>query len=44
MGYALPGAVIAVGVLLPARLADRALAAGVRRMIGAGPGILLTGS
>ena len=44
LGYALPGAVIAVGVLLPLAWLDRALAAGVEAVTGAVPGLLLTGS
>jgi iron(III) transport system permease protein len=44
LGYALPGAVIAVGVLIPLSWLDRALAAGVERLTGAAPGLLLTGS
>ena len=43
MGYAVPGAVIAVGVLGPLAYADRALAA-LLRTIGAPGDILLTGS
>ncbi len=43
MGYAVPGAVIAVGVLGPLAFADRALAA-VLRTIGGPVEILLTGS
>jgi iron(III) transport system permease protein len=44
LGYALPGAVIAVGVLVPLGHLD-ALAAGlVRRVTGVEPGLLLTGS
>ena len=43
MGYAVPGAVIAVGTLAPLAFADRALAAGLR-MLGGPADILLTGS
>ena len=43
MGYAIPGAVIAVGVLGPLTYADRALAAALR-MVGEPVEILLTGS
>src|SRR5262245_14395070 len=43
LGYALPGAVIAVGVLLPLAWLDRALAAGVEAATGTVPGLLLTG-
>ncbi len=44
LGYALPGAVIAVGVLLPLAWLDRALATGLAWLTGAEPGLLLTGS
>lgn len=44
LGYALPGAVIAVGVLLPLAWLDRALATGLAWLTGAAPGLLLTGS
>jgi iron(III) transport system permease protein len=44
LGYALPGAVIAVGVLLPLAWLDRALAAGIAFLTGVAPGLLLTGS
>ena len=44
LGYALPGAVIAVGVLLPLSGLDRALAAGIELLTGFAPGLLLTGS
>jgi iron(III) transport system permease protein len=44
MGYAVPGAVIAVGVLIPVTRLDHALAAGVRALTGTSPGLLLTGS
>jgi iron(III) transport system permease protein len=44
LGYALPGAVIAVGVLLPLAWLDRVLAAGVARLTGVSPGLLVTGS
>lgn len=44
LGYAVPGAVIAVGVLIPASRLDNALADLVTRVTGASPGLLLTGS
>jgi iron(III) transport system permease protein len=44
LGYALPGAVIAVGVLLPLARVDRWLADLGRTLAGAEPGLLLTGS
>ena len=44
MGYAVPGAVIAVGVLIPVTRLDHALAAGILELTGTRPGLLLTGS
>lgn len=44
MGYALPGAVIAVGVLLPLAWADHALVPLLERALGRPLGLLLTGS
>lgn len=44
MGYALPGAVIAVGVLLPLAWLDHVLAAGLRHILGVNAGLILTGS
>jgi iron(III) transport system permease protein len=44
LGYALPGAVIAVGVLLPLAALDRALAAAADRLLGLEVGLLLTGT
>ena len=44
MGYALPGAVIAVGVLLPLSWLDHAVAPLVDRLTGRPTGLLLTGS
>ncbi|HEV7800031.1 MAG TPA: iron ABC transporter permease [Burkholderiales bacterium] len=44
MGYAVPGAVIAVGVLIPVTRLDRVLAGWVESWTGASPGLLLTGS
>jgi iron(III) transport system permease protein len=44
LGYALPGAVIAVGVLLPLSWLDRTLALLVERLTGGTPGLIVTGS
>ncbi len=44
MGYALPGAVIAVGVLLPLAWVDHAMAPVVDRLAGRPAALLLTGS
>jgi iron(III) transport system permease protein len=44
LGYAVPGTVLAVGVLLPVGAVDRALADAVRDATGISPGLLLTGS
>ena len=44
LGYALPGAVIAVGVLHPLSWLDRMLAAGLELLTGVVPGLILTGS
>jgi iron(III) transport system permease protein len=44
LGYALPGAVIAVGILLPLGKVDNAIAAWVEQQFGVNTGLLLTGS
>jgi iron(III) transport system permease protein len=44
LGYALPGAVIALGVLLPLAAFDRGLDALMRGAFGVSTGLLLTGS
>ncbi|MEL6476127.1 MAG: iron ABC transporter permease [Pseudomonadota bacterium] len=44
LGYALPGAVLAVGVLIPLAAADHAIADTVEGLTGFDPGLLLTGS
>jgi iron(III) transport system permease protein len=44
MGYALPGAVIAVGVLMPLAWADHTLVPPLERAFGRPLGLLLTGS
>ena len=43
LGYALPGSVIAVGVLIPVTHFDNALAAAITAATGYRPGLLLTG-
>ena len=43
MGYAVPGAVIAIGVLLPAAAFDNAVDAWMRETFGVSTGLLLTG-
>jgi iron(III) transport system permease protein len=44
LGYAVPGAVIAVGILIPLALFDNRLNAALNALLGVGPGLLLTGS
>jgi iron(III) transport system permease protein len=44
LGYALPGAVIAVGILLPLGRMDNAIAGWVEQQFGVQTGLLLTGS
>jgi iron(III) transport system permease protein len=44
LGYAVPGAVIAVGILIPLAMFDNRLNAALIELVGAGPGLLLTGS
>jgi iron(III) transport system permease protein len=44
MGYALPGSVIAVGVLLPLAFVDHSLDGFLRQTFGISSGLLLTGS
>jgi iron(III) transport system permease protein len=43
MGYAIPGTIIAVGVLLPVTLVDHALADAVSAALGRDVGLILTG-
>ncbi|MGZ8154453.1 MAG: ABC transporter permease [Burkholderiales bacterium] len=43
MGYAVPGAVIAVGVLIPVTRLDHALAAWIQAITGTSPGLIFTG-
>ena len=44
LGYAVPGTVLAVGVLLPLSAADNWLATAIRAATGHTPGLLLTGT
>ena len=44
LGYALPGAVVAVGILIPLATFDNALDGMLKSAIGIGTGLLLTGS
>ena len=44
LGYALPGAVIAVGILLPLGRIDNAIASFIEQQLGVKTGLLLTGS
>ncbi|MBK1634437.1 ABC transporter permease [Rhodovulum adriaticum] len=44
IGYAAPGAVLGVGILIPMAAADNALADGVERLLGIDIGLVLTGS
>ena len=44
LGYALPGAVVAVGILIPLATFDNALDGMLKNAIGIGTGLLLTGS
>jgi iron(III) transport system permease protein len=43
LGYAVPGAVIAVGVLIPVTRLDHVLSAWIQSLTGTAPGLLLTG-
>ncbi|MCB1963057.1 MAG: iron ABC transporter permease [Rhodocyclaceae bacterium] len=43
LGYAVPGTVIAVGVLIPVTQLDNWLAAAIKSQFGVSPGLLLTG-
>jgi iron(III) transport system permease protein len=43
LGYAVPGSVIAVGVLIPVTRVDHWLAALVQQIVGSNPGLILTG-
>src|SRR5690606_9521319 len=44
LGYAVPGAVIAVGVLVPLGMLDRALGGAVHAITGTAPGLLIGGT
>ncbi len=44
LGYAVPGAVIAVGVLIPVTRLDHVLAGWIEAISGVAPGLILTGS
>ena len=44
LGYAVPGAVIAVGILIPLAFFDNRLDGAMKSLVGWGPGLLLTGS
>jgi iron(III) transport system permease protein len=44
MGYAVPGAVIAVGVLIPVTRLDHVLGSWIQAFTGASPGLIFTGS
>ena len=44
MGYAVPGAVIAVGVLIPVTRLDHMLAGWIEALTGTSPGLIFTGS
>lgn len=44
MGYAIPGSVIAVGIMLPLAALDNALIGWMRAVFGVNPGLLLTGT
>lgn len=44
IGYAAPGAVLAVGILVPLAALDHRIADAVERLTGADPGLILTGT
>jgi len=44
LGYALPGAVVAIGILVPLAQLDNGLDSLTRQLLGVGTGLLLTGS
>ena len=44
MGYGIPGAVIAVGILIPVTSLDRVIAAWAKSAFGVSPGLLLSGT
>ncbi|MEM8502178.1 MAG: iron ABC transporter permease [Cyanobacteria bacterium P01_D01_bin.1] len=44
MGYGIPGAVIAVGILIPVTTLDKAIAAWAKSIFDASPGLLISGT
>ena len=44
MGYGIPGAVIAVGILIPVTRLDKAIASGITAVSGSSPGLLISGT
>ena len=44
MGYAVPGAVIAVGILIPIVRLDKGIALWIKTMTGSSPGLILSGT
>ncbi|MGF1523190.1 MAG: ABC transporter permease [Leptolyngbyaceae cyanobacterium] len=44
LGYAIPGAVIAIGILIPIGRLDNAIAAVAEQILGVSPGLLLSGT
>ncbi len=44
LGYAIPGTVIAIGIVVPLATADNAIDAFARETLGLSPGLILTGS
>lgn len=44
MGYGIPGAVIAVGILIPVARLDNAIANGAKAIFGSSPGLLISGT
>lgn len=44
MGYGIPGAVIAVGILIPVTRLDNAIALWVKAAVGSSPGLLISGT
>ena len=44
MGYGIPGAVIAVGILIPVTRLDNAVANGAKALFGSSPGLLISGT
>ena len=44
MGYGIPGAVIAVGILIPVTRLDKAIASSITALSGSSPGLLISGT